>query len=399
MVPCAPMNPASPAPIATAQEHLHWDIFCAVVDNYGDIGVCWRLARQLAAEIGFQVRLWVDDLTSFARLCPELDCGLHEQTVQEVVIRHWSSPFPETTAADVVVEAFACNLPENYLQAMATRPRPPAWINLEYLTAEDWAAHCHGVASPHPRLPLLKFFFFPGFDGRTGGLLRERDLLAARDAFQASTQEQQGLWSRLGATPALGEMSVSLFCYGHLPLASLLDAWAAGPTPILCFMPLGPALPEVHAWSSGALQQAGNVLQRGRLRLVLMDFLPQADYDRLLWACDLNFVRGEDSFVRAQWAGKPFVWQIYPQEEKAHEAKLEAFLQCYSQGLEANTAAGLQRFWQAWNGSSAELPGACWENYQACLPALACHDVEWSQGLAALPSLAESLADFCRNKL
>ena len=28
-----------------------WDIFCSVVDNFGDIGVTWRLARQLVAVI------------------------------------------------------------------------------------------------------------------------------------------------------------------------------------------------------------------------------------------------------------------------------------------------------------------------------------------------------------
>ena len=44
---------------------LAWDIFCTVIDNYGDIGICWRLARQLRVDDGQRVRLWVDDLTSF----------------------------------------------------------------------------------------------------------------------------------------------------------------------------------------------------------------------------------------------------------------------------------------------------------------------------------------------
>ena len=37
-----------------------WDVFCRVVDNYGDAAVCWRLARQLADEHGARVRLWID---------------------------------------------------------------------------------------------------------------------------------------------------------------------------------------------------------------------------------------------------------------------------------------------------------------------------------------------------
>ena len=33
----------------TARQPLLWDIFCQVIDNHGDVGVCWRLARELAA--------------------------------------------------------------------------------------------------------------------------------------------------------------------------------------------------------------------------------------------------------------------------------------------------------------------------------------------------------------
>ena len=36
------------------------DLFCRVIDNWGDAGVCWRLARQLVRERGAQVRLWID---------------------------------------------------------------------------------------------------------------------------------------------------------------------------------------------------------------------------------------------------------------------------------------------------------------------------------------------------
>jgi uncharacterized repeat protein (TIGR03837 family) len=62
------------------------------------------------------------------------------------------------------------------------------------------------------------------------------------------------------------------------------------------------------------------------LRVSLLPLLSQTDFDQLLWTCDLNFVRGEDSLVRALWAGRPFVWQIYPQDDGAHRPKLAAFL-------------------------------------------------------------------------
>ena len=85
-----------------------WDIFCCVVDNYGDIGVTWRLARQLAGEHGQAVRLWVDDLNAFARLCPEADPALPNQRQAGVEVRHWPAQWEDTPAADVVIEAFAC---------------------------------------------------------------------------------------------------------------------------------------------------------------------------------------------------------------------------------------------------------------------------------------------------
>lgn len=143
------------------------DIFCAVVDNFGDIGVCWRLARQLVAEHGYAIRLWVDDLASFARICPQIDPTAPVQSVAGVEVQRWDRTFAGgVTPADVVVEAFACALPECYVAAMAACPARPVWINLEYLSAEPWVDGCHAMASPHPRLPLVKHFFFPD-SGRT----------------------------------------------------------------------------------------------------------------------------------------------------------------------------------------------------------------------------------------
>ena len=390
------MKSGTPAPSSSP---LAWDIFCTVVDNYGDIGVCWRLARQLAAEHGFSVRLWVDDLASFKRICPQLDPDQEAQVMAGVTIRHWSHPLPEVEAAQVVVEAFACELPESYLAAMARRPRPPVWINLEYLTAEPWARDCHGMASPHPRLPLVKYFFFPGFAPGTGGLLREAGLLQRQETFLAAAEAKAALWQKVGTSPAPEETVFSLFCYGHLPVAGLLDALARGPSNTLCLLPVGPAMAEITAWSGGQLGKAGDCLQVGFLRVMVMDFLPQDDYDTLLLSCDLNFVRGEDSFVRAQWAARPLVWQIYPQEEAAHAAKLDAFIAAYSQGLAPRPAAALQAFWLAWNGLGNASPGELWPRFYAALPDLAVHARQWRQHQAALPDLADSLANFCRHRL
>ena len=131
---------------------VRWDIFCCVVDNYGDIGVTWRLARQLALEYGLEVCLWVDEPGAFRRLCPQADVGAGPWRIDGVEVRQWPADFPAVDVADVVIEAFACSLPEGYVAAMAERTSPALWLNLEYLSAEDWVAGCHGLPSPQPAL-------------------------------------------------------------------------------------------------------------------------------------------------------------------------------------------------------------------------------------------------------
>ncbi|MFZ3019446.1 MAG: elongation factor P maturation arginine rhamnosyltransferase EarP, partial [Gallionella sp.] len=225
------------------------DIFCNVIDNYGDIGVCWRLARQLANEFELQVRLWVDDLGSFAKLCPEADAVLDSQHCRGVEVRRWLDPFPEVRPAELVIAAFGCKLPQSYIEAMAAQESKPVWINLEYLSAEDWVHGCHRLPSPHPSLPLTKYFFFPGFTKQTGGLLLERDLLMRRDAFFGNPSQQQAYWQSLGlAMLDKGTLKVSLFGYENAALAGLFDVWAAGAQPVLCLVPEGRILPQVERY-------------------------------------------------------------------------------------------------------------------------------------------------------
>jgi uncharacterized repeat protein (TIGR03837 family) len=377
-----------------------WDIFCTVVDNYGDVGVSWRLARQLAAEHGQRVRLWVDDLASFARICPDIVAGRESQHSHGVEVRWWREPFPAVSPADVVVEAFACNPPASYIAAMAARQPKPAWINLEFLSAENWVRGCHALPSPHPSFPLVKYFFFPGFVAGTGGLLAEHGLAQARDRFQGSAAEQARFWEALGIpAPRAGELQVSLFCYPHDGVAALLRAWAAERTPVRCFVPEGTATAALSAFFAAERLAAGAILRKGKLEVRIFPFLDQDSYDRLLWACDLNLVRGEDSFVRGQWAARPLLWQIYPQQSEAHWPKLEAFLGLYCQELPAEAGAALTSFWRAWNkGDAAEVESA-WIGFWKHRVELQAHALRWAAQLATTGNLANNLAQFCENLL
>lgn len=358
------------------------DIFCSVVDNYGDIGVCWRLARQLANEHGLAVRLWVDDLHSFGRMLPELDVALSQQTCRGVEIRLWTADMPEVAPAELVIGAFACKLPESYIRAMAARERKPVWLNLEYLSAEDWVESHHKLPSPHPQLALIKYFFFPGFTAQTGGLLIERGLLAQRDAFRADAAMQACYWQGLGVPPQrqAGERRVSLFSYENAAIAPLLQAWAEGASPLRCLLPEGRALPQVAAFFGHTGGQAGDVWQRGSLTVHVLPFVEQPEYDRLLWACDVNFVRGEDSCVRAQWAGRPFIWQIYPQHDGVHMEKLAALRKRYVEGLPEDDALAVRDLWLAWNGGTDVA--AAWERFSEQHTLLGTHGLVWAERLS-----------------
>jgi uncharacterized repeat protein (TIGR03837 family) len=379
----------------------HWDIFCSVVDNYGDIGVTWRLARQLAVEYGIAVRLWVDDLRAFRQIRPEVDCTAATQFVCGVEIRPWITPLPALEPGSVVIEALACNLPDSFVAAMAEQSPPPVWINLEYLSAEKWVEGVHGLPSPHPRLPLTKHFFMPGYTSGTGGLTREAGLYGARAEFQRDLHVQSQFWAGLGlpdddAQRLRHRLRISLFSYESASLAGLLAVCSQGVRPVDLVVPLGKAMPQIAAWFAVADVQAGDTLRRGNLRVHVLPMLSQDDYDRLLWACDFNFVRGEDSFVRAQFAARPLIWQAYRQEEDAHLAKLAAFLDLYCADLPPATDSLLREIWQAWN-REGDI-GLHWSSWLEALPVLSAHARDWATRLAAHADLASNLVKFI-NKL
>lgn len=376
-------------------------VVCRVVDNFGDAGVCFRLARQLAAEHGLATTLWIDDLERLASLAPEVDPLRSAQRVAGLSVRRLTSDSPAPEALpDLVVEGFGCGLPPPWLDAMAAAAQPPVWINLEYLSAEAWVEGTHALPSRHPRLPLTRWFWFPGFGAATGGLLREHGLLSRRDSFRGDAHAQAALWTGLGlAAPTADEITVSLFCYPNPALPDLFAAWSSEKAPLRVVVPEGIARDALAMWAGDHPPTPGKPVARGALTVAVAPFVSQDDFDRRLWACDLLIVRGEDSFVRAQWAGRPLVWQAYPQAEHAHLAKVEAFLGRYLDGLAASAAAGLSPFWRAFNDADPSAATRAWPGLRAALPELGKHAIEWAERQALLPDLASRLIDFVRSRL
>jgi uncharacterized repeat protein (TIGR03837 family) len=320
---------------------MQWDIFCKVIDNHGDLGVCWRLASQLAA-LGEYVRLWIDDATALHWMAPAGCDGVR--------VIDWLDPTAVQQAAaepapDVLIEAFGCEPAPELIARFAeasSAGEPRSWINLEYLSAEPYVERLHGLPSPvfkGPGAGLTKRFFYPGFTPATGGLLREPDLLERQARFDRAQwlAAQQIPWME-------GERLVSLFCYEPSALGDLLAQLADGPERARLLVTAGRAANAVKAHFSSISPESPAPHGHGALSISYLPYLTQPDFDHLLWACDLNFVRGEDSLVRALWAGAPTVWQIYPQDDDAHHAKLNAWLDWLGAPL------SLRRFHHVWNG-------------------------------------------------
>ncbi len=359
----------------------HWDIFCRVVDNFGDAGVCWRLARQLATEFGKGVRLWIDDIRALAQLEPTIAPECAHQRLCGVEVRLWEAAFPEVEVADVVIEAFACELPENYLRAMSCKAPTPCWINLEYLTAELWAEDWHGLASPHPSLPLRKYFFFPGYSEQSGGLLRE-PFATKHLGMPPITQISTGTKN----------LSVSLFCYETAPVSPLVEVLSKHAEPVNLLVAQGKPLAAIRALMPGEPPWA-----TGNLSISAFEFLPQDGYDALLRRCAINFVRGEDSLIRALWAGRPFIWQAYLQEQDAHLEKLEAFLDWYLDvPTNQETKTVIAEAFRAWNKGS--LNPAPLQAFFACREAIEAHHYARLSKLLLQTDLATRLVNFCQSK-
>jgi uncharacterized repeat protein (TIGR03837 family) len=354
-----------------------WDIFCKIVDNFGDIGVCWRLAKQLHSRHNIAVRVWVDDLHVAKRLIPDINLSQSNQTIDDINILHWHADADFSQAAEVVIEAFACGLPASYLNAM--QRQSSKWVNLEYLTAEPWAQDFHAKPSPQKN-GLTRHYYFPGFTPESGGLIH----VGAHEHTKIHFSKQ---------TPPT--LSVSLFCYPHAAIAKLLAIMTSSDVPIHCYVPATSILPQVAAYFGLNALFIDQPVTIGQVSIEVLPFLSQDEYDALLAHCDINFVRGEDSWIRAIWAGNAFIWQPYLQEEGAHLKKLNAFLAQFYDKATTEVFSATQLMHQQW--LSGELEASAWRTYLANLNQIKQVTMCARDALEQQADLASKLVIFCNN--
>ena len=388
--------------IAVTKSRPRWAIFCRVIDNFGDAGVCWRLAQQLAGQHRFAVDLFIDqveiierfgryaqygayDNTTLLRVLPwPSDCDSASLLNVPALIPDLSadssadssavSPVHRPSNYEVIVAAFAVVLPASWLALMVDRP-VGSWFNLEYLSAEPWVAQCHLLNSIKPITGACETFFFPGFETGTGGLLREPWIKAERTAPALVPN------NKIQST-----LTISIFCYENVLLQQLLDQLEGCTVTVKLAASGWVFTPSIRADSTLTVEQ--------------LPFLSQAQYDQLLAQCDLNFVRGEDSLVRAIWSEKPFIWQIYQQDENAHLVKLEAFLAtwCKSASTELKALVSSAHHW--WNqtdqlgqGSTNEPTQSLIGDIIAQLPVWSRHAKKRCGALSQAPDLCSALID------
>lgn len=382
MTPSA-LNPfGAPECCEAARRFPTCDLFCRVIDNFGDAGVCWRLARRLLALGVGSVRLVTDHPDVLALIAPEAG--------SIVRVAEWNAFEREAAApgfdpAELVIESFGCRLPEAYDEALAKKRAaakaagrtPPFYLNLDYLSAEDWVEESHDVVGLHPRLDLPKLWFFPGFTARTGGVVIEDGLMEAQARFLSS--ERDAFLSSLGADPA--RRTLFVFCYPVNRVETIAEGLRLAPAPWSVLIAPGAAGDRLE----GLLSQA----DRSRILPVRTPFLPQTEFDRLLWASDAAVIRGEDSFVRAQLAATPLLWSTYPTEDGAHRVKLDAWLGRFAPSLPEGLREDYVRASDDW--LEGALDAKAFANLLVRAPELARGFRAWREGLLANGDLGANI--------
>ena len=373
------------------KEKISVDLFCSVIDNYGDIGVCYRLARELSRNHKF-VSLYVDDLQALRTIEPSFPLNATKyQLSPSIIIKYWSKVCEDYTPADVIIECFACNLDESYIKKMTSRT---LWINLEYLSAESWIEGCHKLPS-FQNNGVNKYFFFPGFTNKTGGLNFEENFpLITYDYARHKVQELLQL-----PVSSIDRFTVQIFSYETPQLFPLLSAILKHHPATLFLLPEGRStkyLLETRASDTKKLQAMyPNALWH------VFPMQQQEAYSYIIKACDLNVVRGEDSITQAVINGRPFLWHIYQQKDNIHLDKLRAFTELLTQNTTPKLRSIIEQAFLALDNSSSNTCSASviFNEFmiEYCQIFGLCKT--WSESLIQNNSLGRNLSEFINNCL
>lgn len=315
------------------------DIFCHVIDNFGDAGVVYRFVKEFK-KMNPQciTRMFIDNLNTLHSIVPQIDVSEPVQHFEEITFIDSSTLSSQDVeklgVADILVEAFACEIPEPVMDVAVFKSK--IIINLEYLSAEDWVEGYHLKESLLNKGTAKKFFFMPGLTNSTGGVIINSTVAKSREKLQIARLSvlEELLEKHIGSS--LGDEKNSLF--GTVfSYERGFDNFLRNLTEIdknVYLMIFGH---KSHDSIKASLERAGmnanntSYVQYKNLHIAFLPFLSQQSYDSLLCCCDFNLVRGEDSLVRAISAAKPFIWNAYLQENRYQRVKVNAFLENFRQ--------------------------------------------------------------------
>lgn len=281
------------------------DIFCQVIDNYGDVGVAYRLAREFK-------RVYPNKKLRFViNQIEELNLIRKSENIEVILYKDISKI---ENSADLIIESFGCEIPKEYMDKALKKSK--LIINLEYFSAEKWVDDFH-LQESFLGGNLKKYFFIPGLSEKSGGILLDNEFLERKKKVEANKEYYLEKFEIKEKYDLIG----SVFSY-EKNFDSLIEELKKLDKKIILLI-----LSEKT--QKNFIKYFDNGNNYDKIKFVKLPFFTYDKYEELLALCDFNLVRGEDSFVRALLLGKPFLWHIYPQDENTHIKKLESFLEKY----------------------------------------------------------------------
>jgi uncharacterized repeat protein (TIGR03837 family) len=310
------------------------DIFCHVIDNFGDIGVAYRFAKEFKKKNPYcSTRLFVDNMEILGQICPFINASKAVQEYESITYinsLNIDKEFVERQGvADVLVEMFACEIPEIVMDNAFTKSK--LLINLDYLSAEDWVEGYHLKESLLPKGTLKKYFFMPGITINTGGLILNPELEDNRSELGSKRLDfLNSILKNFGKQVETTDNCLfgSVFTYLR-NFDNFIRDLSKTDKDVYLFIFGGKSKDGILSSlkKSPVENPDSNCIKLKNINFLLMPFLEQSKYDLLLCHCDFNLVRGEDSLARAVLSAKPFIWNAYLQDNKYQEVKVKALLE------------------------------------------------------------------------
>ena len=311
------------------------DIFCEIIDNFGDIGVVYRISKELKKIFqNVRIRIVLNRLEEFKAINKKVKDTDYQEIdglicVTEKYVKENMESFG---VSDVFIEAFGCNVPEEYVKA--AKENSKLWINLEYLSGEKWIEDFHLCESLIDSKTLKKIFFMPGFNEKSGGVIIDSGFL---ERMKYGKENRDEVFKKYFKDFDLKDKFIgTVFSYekNFENLLETLKNYEKETVLLLMGEKTQKSFSEIL--KKNLIEDYGNIVKYGKITMIYSDFFSQEEYEEIISASDFNFTRGEDSFVRGIILGKPFMWHIYLQEEKAHMDKIKAFTERFKESVEVS---------------------------------------------------------------